>query len=525
MRVVVLVPYRAGVWERDRAWAVCKRRWEEVFKFPVYVGVHDVGPFNRSAAINQASRLADADGRWDVALIVDADIFLGPAHVAEAIDIAARTGRVTWPHRRWRGLDETSTGILIEDRPKRQAKRREFEEKVFGPGGLDAWDDTVRTDIDIAVEKTTPLSWSAAIAVPRVAWEAIGGFDERFEGWGFEDMAFQSMAVAYGHERVEGDVYHFWHPRTSGLGTSSKGADGRYNAQAIRNARLGRRYMVAVRRDYGPTDRPGKATPEELVRDISNLKIDDAELATHAKRLGMEDWDGWWPTLEELKAGSVASRESTTVVVHTDGRAEYIAKAIPSLLASVKGNITKRVIYDDSGDYQYKQWLRLTFPEFYVVGPDARLGYTGSMRAMWTYLGRRCDSRWVFLAEDDFTYDAPVDLEAMAAILVANPHLRHLALLRHPFYPREFEAGSILKEHPEAYTQRGGFIEHREYFTANPSLFARDLVKAEMWPAGPSSERLYTEQLNRDPDSRMAYLGSGEETITHIGAVRAGGNY
>jgi GT2 family glycosyltransferase len=514
---VLLVPRRAGEPTRDRIWAFCKLRWETVHpEWPIYEGNHDVGSFNRSAAMNTAARLADADAPWDIAVVIDADIFIEPSHVREAVRIAAETGHVTWAHRKWRGLTKEATMKLIEP-------DLGFELDVFGRP-LNEWDGE-ESDVDIIVGKTTALSWSCCFAIPRAAWEAIGGFDERFRGWGFEDMAFQSAAVAYGHERVEGNVYHFWHPRTSGVGTSSKGLDGNYSAEAIYNARLGRRYMVALRRDYGKTDRLKPSDEAELKRDIANLVYDDTQLAEHARRLGLEDWDGWWPTLNELRDGSGVANQSVTVVVHTDGRREYIEQSIPSLLANVKGNITKRVIYDDSGDYDYKQWLRHTFPDFYVVGPEARLGYTGSMRAMWTYLSRRCDSRWVFLAEDDFTYDQPVELEKMAQILTANPHLRQLALLRHPFYPREFEAGSILKEHPEAYTQRDGFIEHREYFTANPSLFARDLVKAEMWPAGPSSERLYTDQLNHDPASRMAYLGSGEELVTHIGAVRAGGNY
>ena len=46
------------------------------------------------------------------------------------------------------------------------------------------------------------------------------------------------------------------------------------------------------------------------------------------------------------------------------------------------------------------------------------------------------------------------------------------------------------------------------------------------WPtAGKSSERIYTDQLNKDPKSRMAYFGHGEEVVTHIGSYRAGNNY
>jgi glycosyltransferase involved in cell wall biosynthesis len=249
--------------------------------------------------------------------------------------------------------------------------------------------------------------------------------------------------------------------------------------------------------------------------------------------MGLPEWDDWWPTLEELrdsaKAYKLEPHGTITVIVHTDGRKDYISKSIPSLVENITGNIVKWVIYDDSGDREYKAWLKEQFGDrFYIIGPDRRLGYTESMRSMWVYLRRRCTSDYVFQAEDDFLYDQPVDLGPMLVTLENNPHLRQLALLRHAYYPKELEAGSIINEHPEDYeiVHANGHsrVEHRLYFTANPSLFPRSLT-AVPWPTGKSSERAYTDVLNRDPLSRFAYWGSGEELVTHIGAVRAGTDY
>lgn len=577
-RIVILVPRRAGVLERDRVWAACRRRWETQHPdWPIYEGHHDVGPFNRAAAVNRASELAAADGEWAVAVVIDADIFLAPDQVKRAVSIAAVTGRVTWAHRRWRGLNEEASKRLLADAG--------YADSIM-PGGFEGWDGgaaarataierglasvrkagghvaagkgdqlcasaiadellTVRPDmLDSVVEKTNPLSWSCCIAIPRKAWDLLGGFDERFRGWGFEDMAFQSAACALaGAERVEGDVFHLWHPRTPGLGQREQ------TAEAVTNARLGRRYMVALRRDHGLHDRGESSTPAEFERDIANLKRDDELLAGRAKQLGLPDWSAWWPTMQELRDGAALLRasgtawstsqarvidrvdRSVTIAVHTDGRREYITQSIPSLVERVQGEIVKRVIYDDSGDPEYKAWLEQQFGPmgFYVVGPAKRLGYTGSMQALWTYLRRRCDSAFVFLAEDDFIYERDVDLDVFADTLMAQPHLRQMALLRKPYYQLELEAGGIVEQKPEAYAPAGNgnglsWLEHREYFTANPSLFRRSLCEVP-WPAGHSSERLYTERLNLDPGSRFAYWGHGEPWIEHIGAVRAGSNY
>jgi hypothetical protein len=77
---------------------------------------------------------------------------------------------VTWGHRRWRGFHESWTERWV----KRAAG--------LGPE-LD------RDEMDLYVERTNPLSWSCFIVFPRPVFDDLGGFDERFKGWGFEDMA------------------------------------------------------------------------------------------------------------------------------------------------------------------------------------------------------------------------------------------------------------------------------------------------------------------------------------------------
>jgi len=522
MRAVLLAPRRVDKGHRDVLWAWCKARWEA--RMPdvrVYEGHHDDGPFNRSAAVNEAARLADRDGSWDVGVVIDADVFLPISHVRQAIAGAAG-GVVTWAHRRWRGIAEEDTKRLIRDPD-------DFGDE---PGS--------QRDMDLIVDKTTPVSWSCCVAVPRTTFDDMGGFDERFRGWGFEDGAWSALVRGlYRWDRIEGDVYHWWHPRSGerivqGLpGTTAR-------PEYIRNALLGRRYMIACIRDHAVGDQPGehRLSPEMVMVHVANLTRDDRRFLAMARSRGMPEanWADWWPTLEELRDGArAASRGSTvsprptvTLIVHTDGRREYISRSVPSLLEQLNGPVIKRVIYDDSGDPAYKAWLAETFPIFNVVGPARRLGYTGSMRAMWSYLDRRCQSDYVFQAEDDFLYDEPIDLEPMIQTLAQNPYLRQLALLRDAYYPRELEAGGIIAEHPEAYehVHANGHsrVEHRLYFTANPSLFRRSLCRTP-WPSAPSSERVYTDLLNRDPNSRFAYWGDGTPVIRHIGAERIGTGY
>jgi len=523
-RVVFLVPRRRDGGQRDRVWDYCRGRWERLLPdVAVFEGHHDVGPFNRSAAVNRAAELA---GDWDVGVVIDSDIVLSISQAEAAIEMAAMTGKVTWGHRRWRGVREDATKRIIDDRHNRA---------VDLPAELD------RDALDLIVERTNPLSWSCFIAMPRAVFDEMGGFDERFMGWGWEDMAFQSVVAGlYGYERIEGDVVHLWHPRSEERIIPGKNRE-TAAPEYIANARLGRRYMVALRRDHGLNDRGYVATAEENERDVKNLRLDEAKWESLARRMGMPDWRDWWPTLPELVEGAKAARgapppATVTLIVRTGGepetwdeRSAYLKRSLASLDERLSGPVTQRVVYSDWGPTHRAELDAIAAAHgAYVVGPTRHVGYTEAKRLCWAYISTKAKGEFVFSVEDDFTYDRDVDLVPMIETLRANPHLRQLALLRGPAFPREHEAGGVLASLKTPTTLVNDrpfpYVEHRDHFTDNPSLFSRTLVKTA-WPTGPSSERRYSDLLLRDERAAFGYWGSGETWITHIGETRASGAY
>src|SRR5690606_19624942 len=62
-----------------------------------------------------------------------------------------------------------------------------------------------------------PATFGAPSVVTRNLWETVGGFDERFGGWGHEDRAFLHGAELLfgGRRRVRGGQCVLWHPRAS----------------------------------------------------------------------------------------------------------------------------------------------------------------------------------------------------------------------------------------------------------------------------------------------------------------------
>jgi hypothetical protein len=220
---------------------------------------------------------------------------------------------------------------------------------------------------------------------------------------------------------------------------------------------------------------------------------------------------------------------TVALCVVTDGRRQCIERSIPSLLANVRGPITHRVIHDDSGDPDYRSWLRHAFPTFDVIGPDHRHGYSAAYGNAWRHLAERPE-RFCFIHEDDFLYERPVDLLAMAELLDWRPYVAQVALRRQAWNEQEKAAGGVVEQHAGDYLDCSDgdmhWLEHRRFLTTNPSLIRTELCKVG-WPQVPHSEGTLTHLLIADPGLRFAYWGRRTDApwVTHIGTDRVGTGY
>lgn len=228
---------------------------------PIYEGHHDIGPFNRSAAVNAAS---EAAGDWDVALIIDSDTVSEPEAVQKAIARAHQTGGLVVAHNKRHMLTEAATKkILGGDRSN------------WKRGGM--------------VRRTYLDSVSCAVAISRETWDKIGGFDDRFEGWGFEDTAFHiavETITGLPIETIPGDCFHLWH--ATGPETS------RASITYQRNHSLKRRYEAV------------RWQPEKLLRLLGRVD-DDAPVGTIPRILHRtvpehtsDEVERWWMRFAEL---------------------------------------------------------------------------------------------------------------------------------------------------------------------------------------------------------------------------------
>lgn len=187
--IVILVPRRADHAERDRLWSYCRARWSTDFPdWRIVEGHHDAGPFNRSAAVNAAADLA---GDWRAAIIIDADVLPDRNAIESAIEVALAGRRAAIGYNRRLHLTAKGTTRVLD-------------------GYRGNWEPLLKHDLRDAV--------SGAFAIGRDLWEDVGGFDELFVGWGWEDVAFHIATETVAGRppaRIVGNLWHLWHPRSS----------------------------------------------------------------------------------------------------------------------------------------------------------------------------------------------------------------------------------------------------------------------------------------------------------------------
>ena len=222
------------------------------------------------------------------------------------------------------------------------------------------------------------------------------------------------------------------------------------------------------------------------------------------------------------------------LVVFTDGRREHLPWTVPSFDGYTTGPVSERYIVDDSGDPENHEWIRRVFPEFELVIHESgeRQGFGGAIRTGWDHLRRHSTASHIFHLEDDFTFNRPVDLLDLAAVLSQRPNVAQVALRRQPWNEHEALAGGIVEQHPDAYTDHEdghgrAWLEHRQFFTTNPTLYRRSLIEENEWPEGRDSEGRFSIALLGDEDLRFAFYGRRDsgEWVQHNGNTRNGTGY
>lgn len=186
--VDVIIPWHeGGNPDRARNLTHVKKLWAQHFPdWTVRVGSRPGHlPWNKAWATDVAVYKSTAD----VLVVADADVWLHPHELLrEYTEEIGREGGWTVPHNRvWRLTEEATQewmGEMFE--PSREQLARATYRGVRG-GGM--------------------------FIIRRQDFDRVGGFDHRFEGWGWEDSCFGYVADTLVGARIRGDgsLVHLFH--------------------------------------------------------------------------------------------------------------------------------------------------------------------------------------------------------------------------------------------------------------------------------------------------------------------------
>jgi len=186
--VSILIPYKpdSGIRDININWIKCF--YETLFpEVEICIGISTENLFNRAKAIN----LAAIQATRDIFVIADGDIFYDPEVIKDSISHLRQAPWVI-PFRFIVRISKNNSREVVNSKP--------------------TWPLDITENEIIHTSKYTYLGGLNVIT--REAFMSVGGFDERFNGWGGEDDAFGSAVnTMCGHyERLEHTIYHLWHP-------------------------------------------------------------------------------------------------------------------------------------------------------------------------------------------------------------------------------------------------------------------------------------------------------------------------
>jgi hypothetical protein len=212
-KVSIIIPFQSDYGPRAKSFEWIKRYYARVMpEAEICLGLMDGSEINKSKAVNLAAKKATRD----IFVIADADVVYDPNLIVDSIKLLKQGGFVV-PFTEVYNVEMEGTEKLLKTKPN--------------------W------PIEVTAEECTKSNWvyegfaGKLFVISRENFEAVGGFDERFIGWGGEDDAFSHAAqtICGNLINLEGKVFHLWHP----------GSSYQTNPNGKANAKLLGRYELA----------------------------------------------------------------------------------------------------------------------------------------------------------------------------------------------------------------------------------------------------------------------------------------
>lgn len=168
----------------------------------------------------------------------------------------------------------------------------------------------------------------------------------------------------------------------------------------------------------------------------------------------------------------------------TCGRKQYIQDTILSWETNLQNFDGRKIIFDDSGDIEYRQWLRETYGDRYdiIVFSDDNLGLEPMMRNILHFFSTSSYED-IFMLEEDWVLNESLDFKELQNILNTEKSIQ-VRVTVEPWYPKQIKFGGVIG----AYKEDGTYVEKETYvvfrnntkdffWSNNPSIFKADVFR------------------------------------------------
>jgi predicted glycosyltransferase involved in capsule biosynthesis len=201
-KISILIPFRTDNPERKKVFRWVLKYWKhQIPDAEIIIGKSRSKVFCKTEALNRAA----VRSRGQVLVILDADAYMYGSIVEKCANkILEDSNDRLWfiPYRKLYRLNKKITDQIIQSDPRNPLRLPSPPPKKY----LD----------DNGDKAGYGHRYGAMIMIfPREALKILGGFDERFKGWGGEDVALlRALDTLYGkHKTTNNDILHLWHPK------------------------------------------------------------------------------------------------------------------------------------------------------------------------------------------------------------------------------------------------------------------------------------------------------------------------
>lgn len=259
-----------------------------------YLFAYNPGAYNRGWAFNIGSVHGHADGKTGLLCLLDADLLVPTNFLNVGLKAIQEGARAVQPYSEVIYLDALSSEQAIRDyeiKPKQDLSLQRYRGQKFN------------------------TSQGGCIWVDARLYVEIGGHDERFRGWGYEDREFWNrLARATSIKQLSTCLLHLDHPLSAMT-----------DKAALANQQLGKQLMVSKT----------SISAQSMIGDFHRYKTESIPTmnTSESTKVGRRQWENWhqWHT----NRIELIVREEMKLPVHSSARwclAEIVAGLGDTLL-------------------------------------------------------------------------------------------------------------------------------------------------------------------------------------------------